>query len=531
MNTKRTPYVFQIGFDFGTAYSKCVIRDLNRGEAFVYIPKNSISGKMPFLFPSAVSFENKYFSTYQSKVNYYENEDRKLNYLKLALEGTINGRNKDILDKYEKIAQAVDFETNEFVFLATVFFLAKSISEITNFIKFKTKDYGKDDNDMIAINMCIPVYCANEKIIESKFSEALNCAWKLSNHLIQMDTISIREFSKLTNQSRNYCAESEEYCYIYPEVSANMHGFVRSRASKPGTYIFSDIGAGTVDQCIFIFDKTYKIEKLSYISAEVFPLGSSLIERKSLKNFYSLPTSKQEIILSNLNKTLTDLKFKISNTHGSNFDHIDIMLQQKQNLHINDSKTKYTLLNSLQLIKENRKLFDRKYENNSSQKTTHFTKNKRIIIHPKQNSTKKSDTEYNTIDELLYLIIEATCDIKKDLDLKTCLNFAKALKKIFNLNNIKLIFGGGGNAPIPYEESVKYAFHSVKNTKIPEILTLPKPADLDAEEHWMPRLSVAYGLSFNRFDLHRIILPQDIIPLELTHSKDYPRQMTSKDEC
>ncbi|MCB5288546.1 MAG: hypothetical protein LHW64_12220 [Candidatus Cloacimonetes bacterium] len=530
MNTKRNPYVFQIGFDFGTAYSKCVIRDLNSEEAFVYIPKISINDNMPFLFPSAVHFENGFFSTYQAKLNYFEHDERKLDYLKLALEGSANGSNKDILNKYEKLAQSVDFETNEFAFLATVFFLAKSISEIVNHIKDKTKDYGKDDYDMIAINMCIPVYCANEIIIKSKFSEALNCAWKLSDHLHQRNEISIQHLEKITKKIRNSCVESEEYCYLYPEVSANMHGFVRSRVSKPGTYMFSDIGAGTVDQCIFIFDKTDKTEKVAYISAEVFPLGSSLIERKSLKKFYLLPTNKQEIILSNLHKILTIIKSKISNIQGTNFDCIDIMLQQKKYSVLNESNTKYTLLNSLQLIKENRKLFDEKFKNNSSQNTTHFTKNKRIIINQKNNSTTP-DIEYNAIDDLLYLIIESTGDIKKDLDLKTSLNFTKALQKIYTLNKIKLIFGGGGNAPIPYEESVKYAFHSVKNTKIPVILTLPKPADLDAEDHWMPRLSVAYGLSFNRFDLHKIILPQDIIPLELTHTKDYPRQMTSKDEC
>ncbi|NCC04694.1 MAG: hypothetical protein EOM37_11785 [Proteobacteria bacterium] len=527
MNTKRNPYVFQIGFDFGTAYSKCVIRDLNRDEAFVYIPKISIHDNMPFLFPSAIHFENGFFSTYQSKLKFFEHEDQQLNYLKLALEGSANGTNKDILDKYEKRAQTVGFETNEFAFLATVFFLAKSISEIVNHIKFKTKDYGKNDYDMIAINMCIPVYCANEKIIKSKFSEALNCAWELSNHLHQRDKISIQDLEKLTNKARYSCAKSEEYCYLYPEVSANMHGFVRSRVSKPGTYLFSDIGAGTVDQCIFIFDKTDKIDKVAYISAKVFPLGSSMIERKSFENFYSLPLNKQEIILLNLKTILFNIKTKLIDKYG---ELVDIIFPDKQNEHLNDSKIKSILLHSLQIIKENRELFDIKSNKALSKKTTHFKNNKTIIINTERNSTKHN-LEINAIDDLLYLIIDAIGDIKKDLDINTSQNFQKALQKNPNLNTIKLIFGGGGNTPVPYEEAVKYAFHSVGNTKLPQVLTLPKPVDLDAKDHWMPRLSVAYGLSYNRFDLHKIILPHDIKPLELTHSKTYHRQMISKDEC
>jgi len=527
MNTKRNPYVFQIGFDFGTAYSKCVIRDLNRDEAFVYIPKISINDNMPFLFPSAIHFENGFFSTYQSKLKFFEHEDQQLNYLKLALEGSANGTNKDILDKYEKRAQTVGFETNEFAFLATVFFLAKSISEIVNHIKFKTKDYGKNDCDMIAINMCIPVYCANEIIIKSKFSEALNCAWELSNNLHQRDKISIQDLEKLTKKFSNSCVKSEDLCYLYPEVSANMHGFVRSRVSKPGTYLFSDIGAGTVDQCIFIFDKTDKIDKVAYISAKVFPLGSSMIERKSFENFYSLPLNKQEIILSNLNTILSNTKKNLKHKYC---ELVDIIFPDKQNEDLNDSKIKSILLHSLQIIKENRELFDIKSNKALSKKTTHFKNNKTIIINTERNSTKHN-LEINAIDDLLYLIIDAIGDIKKNLDINTSQNFQKALQKNPNLNTIKLIFGGGGNTPVPYEEAVKYAFHSVGNTKLPQILTLPKPADLDAKDHWMPRLSVAYGLSYNRFDLHKIILPHDIKPLELTHSKTYHRQMISKDEC
>ncbi len=175
-------------------------------------------------------------------------------------------------------------------------------------------------------------------------------------------------------------------------------------------------------------------------------------------------------------------------------------------------------------------MFDIKCNKVSSNKTTHFKNNKKIVINTEKTSTAHN-LEINVIDDLLYLIIDAIGDIKKDLDLKTSLNFTKALQKINNLNSVKLIFGGGGNTPVPYQESVKYAFHSVQNTKLPEILTPPKPADLEAEDHWMPRLSVAYGLSYNRFDLHKIILPHDIKPLELTHSKIYHRQIISKDEC
>lgn len=531
MKSKREPYVFQIGFDFGTAYSKCVIRDLNTDDAFVYIPKFAIDDDMPFLFSSAVHFENGVFSTYQSKSNFYSNEDQKLNYLKLALEGIINGRNQDILEKYKISAHSVRLETNQFIFLSTVFFLAKSISDIIKYIKLKFKNYGENEHDMIAINMCIPVYCANEKKIESVFSKALNCAWKLSSHLKMADSILIQDLAKLTKQSLSHCTESEEYCYIYPEVSANMHGFVRSRASKPGTYLFSDIGAGTVDQCIFIFDKSDGIEKVAYISADVFPLGSSVIERKALSSFLSSPQDKQDTILSSLNKLTIDIKKELANNQSTISDCIDIMSSKPHDGTPCAIRTKYTLLYILQLIKENRELFDSKPKKSAApKKTTHLQNQKKISPHTSK-FAMSDNAKSNIIDDLVNMIIESTIDIKNELDSKTKLNFKKSIKKIPNLNNIKLIFGGGGDTPIPYRQGVQYAFFSNDNHKLPESITLPSPHDLDAESHWIPRLSVAYGLSFNRFDLHKIILPYDIKPLILTHSPIYRRQMTSKDEC
>ena len=73
----------------------------------------------------------------------------------------------------------------------------------------------------------------------------------------------------------------QDACTIYPEVSANVQGFVRSRVSKPGMYFFSDTGAGTVDQSIFIFVREEGEEKLVYLHGSVLPLGSSHIERKA----------------------------------------------------------------------------------------------------------------------------------------------------------------------------------------------------------------------------------------------------------
>ena len=50
----RDPYFVQIGFDFGTSFSKCICRDLMTNRAWVYLSPSSGGEELPFLIPSVV---------------------------------------------------------------------------------------------------------------------------------------------------------------------------------------------------------------------------------------------------------------------------------------------------------------------------------------------------------------------------------------------------------------------------------------------------------------------------------------------
>jgi len=54
----RQPYVIQIGFDFGTSYSKCVCRDVMTDKAWVHIPDKCAANELPFLIPSVLLLKN-----------------------------------------------------------------------------------------------------------------------------------------------------------------------------------------------------------------------------------------------------------------------------------------------------------------------------------------------------------------------------------------------------------------------------------------------------------------------------------------
>jgi len=50
----RNPHFVQIGLDFGTAYSKCICRDVMIDKAWVHIPSSPKDKELPFLIPSIV---------------------------------------------------------------------------------------------------------------------------------------------------------------------------------------------------------------------------------------------------------------------------------------------------------------------------------------------------------------------------------------------------------------------------------------------------------------------------------------------
>ena len=211
---------------------------------------------------------------------------------------------------------------------------------------------------------------------------------------------------------------------MYPEVSANVQGFVRSRTSSPGIFLFIDTGAGSVDASAFIFSRN-EDELVAYLDASVFPLGSAWIERRAAE------------LLNCTN--MSDLE-------------------------------------RLRRVKEN---------NGDSPE-----------LEPARSQIR---------EELEQRIIGLLANVK--------MNRLHIPKQLLDL---RLIFGGGGHAKNPYELAVKNSFHSniFRAPVDPPIIGLPAPIDLqlpqEAKSNWLPRLSVAYGLSFPSYELARFVLPREI---------------------
>jgi hypothetical protein len=138
--------------------------------------------------------------------------------------------------------------------------------------------------------------------------------------------------------------------------------------------------------------------------------------------------------------------------------------------------------------------------------------------------------------------MEARNALVQPLVAGTTSTLASAKHKLFvreQLNDIRVIFGGGGHCGHPYRSSVLKPFSGnlFRRPIQPPVVGLPVPNDLDlsgSQRRWMARLAVAYGLSFWRDDLAGFTYPKDVEhpePDQLwSRHRDFPTYV-SKDQC
>jgi len=445
---RKDPYLVQIGFDYGTSYSKCVCRDLETERAWVHVPPGQAAHESPFLILGSILYENGHFSVNPAHETHYPAGG--LYHLKLALEKVARESWRDpVLDPFWSIVGSGRREDlQQLVTDANVFFLAQALAGVRKGLVARYGDFGVHEDDALFVNMAIPVADASSPVVADTFRSVLRQAWRLSALADALQDNSAGEQQALLREEPTR-DDSEEFdpCFIYPEISANVQGFVRSRSASDGIYLFTDVGAGTVDQSTFIFVKRDDGEWLTYLDSRVLPLGSSQIELRAAR------------LDGGINpETLEQWR-----------------LRKEQGL---------------------------------------------------------QDTKIQT----------ARSEIESELRRGTHCTIGKTKKKLYvqaQLEETRLLFGGGGYCRDPYEEAVRGQFGRPWFTREfePDVVGMPFPKDLDLESGkagWIKRLYVAYGLSFFRDDLSRHTFADDVEGVaakEKLISHDGIRRAPSKDEC
>ena len=440
---REDPYLIQIGFDYGTSYSKCVCRDLETDRAWVHIPPGQAAFESPFLIPGSILYENGRFRVNPAHNIHYPSSG--LYHLKLALEKVARESWSDpVLEPYEALVGPGRREKlRQFVTDANVFLLAQALGGVRKGLVARYGDFGVHESDAAFVNMAIPVADASSPVVADAFRAVLRRAWHLSS---RTDTLGT-EAALLSETTTGYNSTEFDPCFIYPEISANVQGFVRSRSASSGIYLFTDVGAGTVDQSTFVFVKRDDGEWLTYLDSRVLPLGSSQIELRAARL-----------------------------DGGMNPETLELWRVRK---------------------------------------------------------------EQGVLDSRIQA---ARQEIETELRRGTHCTIGKTKKKLYvqeQLEETRLLFGGGGYCRDPYEIAVRGQFGRpwIAREFEPDVVGMPLPKDLELgtdKTSWMKRLYVAYGLSYYRSDLAGHTFADDVKGVAAKEKlivHDGIRRAPSKDEC
>lgn len=196
MGSQRDPYFVQIGFDFGTSYSKCICRDVFKDKAWVCIDEDNDS-LQPFLIPSNVIYvDGRFIRQRNTDVCYLADC---LPNLKLALIKIAKSELQDpVLTPYAKALGSGDgSRLQELVECGSIFFLASAISDVLKDIKSRFPKFSSHPEDYLALNLAVPVSSEGQAEVNGMFRHVLFKAWHLSEIMSSESQLSIREIRKL----------------------------------------------------------------------------------------------------------------------------------------------------------------------------------------------------------------------------------------------------------------------------------------------------------------------------------------------
>ena len=254
-----------IGLDFGTAYTKIIVRDANDPSA-AYLVLHDLPGELPWLLPSVVYDNNGELYTALDKV---PENSRRIDYLKMRLVAAV--------DKKRAKAWA-GHQSAHSIQVVVGWYLARVLAVTENYLKKEIwPDYGQHSNDCCHVNIGVPIAYEKDSPVEAKLLAALYAAYTAAIQdgvkAPSPDTIA----SLLGKPAR--LKNVRDYCHSYPETSAILQSYIKSSGRRTGIYLLLDVGAGTVDLSFFRLWWTKNSNVLEYyFHSDVLDFGSSLME-------------------------------------------------------------------------------------------------------------------------------------------------------------------------------------------------------------------------------------------------------------
>lgn len=231
-----------IGLDFGTAFTKCVVRaPTQAGEPTFAIPLGGRLHEEGLLARSQV---------HQSEDGEYSLEPRDQAQLHSDLKAPLI------------FGATVGNHVRENHIVA---FLALVLRRARSWIIDQERALLKDRAVRWSLNLGLPAASHNDNFLERTFRNLGRLAWLVSTQEGPVSTAMIRAV-RASRQEPNASVD------VIPEVAAAVTGYARSRQRRDGLHLLVDVGAGTFDACTFVLHD-WGGDRISILQAEVEPIG------------------------------------------------------------------------------------------------------------------------------------------------------------------------------------------------------------------------------------------------------------------
>lgn len=227
----RTPVV--IGLDFGTSCTKCVIGV--RGRAFAVQFQGSQAGTKMYLLATQlwVGKDNTLALSGKGAGSWYQQ-------LKV-----------DLMERPDKQAPWGDTKTVTPMILTTGF-IAHALRTGREWFLNSTEDFLADAEPVWEFNLGLPAKSHDDPKVRDSFRTVALAGWDLSmaegpiNIAAAANAVTRASLADFIPQSI-----SRDSVHLVPEVAAEVVGYARSAQKREGPHLMVDVGATTVDVCLF----------------------------------------------------------------------------------------------------------------------------------------------------------------------------------------------------------------------------------------------------------------------------------------
>lgn len=259
----REPLAINLGVDFGTSYVKACFRDLAVEKSkVIFFDTNGL--RVPFLESVLYAKPNGELCLASSGA---EQQWHDLRYLKMRLADNCT------LERLPTIAGR-DLNLPGSVGALSAFFLAEVIRLAKRHVLEHEKERVLGRDILWSSSIGVPVEYYETSTLD-RFKNVFKVAWLwATTGGPRPDLDQVFDQFKVDSQIGDLPFD----CTPVPEIGAAIISFWFSRESRPGMYVYFDVGGGTLDGVVFRIVRVGDFRNLCFYSGSVMPLGASVIQ-------------------------------------------------------------------------------------------------------------------------------------------------------------------------------------------------------------------------------------------------------------